>query len=74
MLNGRIQERIVKNDTIRLQLYSVYVVKGEQKQLLPEAILSFQGNSLRISSFYRRRKLQVIGRMDHVSIKKIVLI
>ena len=63
MLNGRIQERIVENDTIRLELNSVDVIKGEQKQWLPE-------NSRRISSFYRGRKLQVIGRLDHVSIKK----
>ena len=74
MLNGRIQERIVENDTIRLQLNSVDVIKGEQKQWLPEAILSFPETSRRISSFYRGRKLQVIGRLDHVSIKKIVLI
>ena len=70
MLNGRIQERIVENDTIRLQLNSVDVIKGEQKQWLPEAILSFPKTSRRISSFYRGRKLQVIGRLDHVSIKK----
>ena len=70
MLNGRIQERIVENDTIRLQLNSVDVIKGEQKQWLPEAILSFPETSRRISSFYRGRKLQVIGRLDHVSIKK----
>ena len=74
MLNGKIQERIVENDTIRLQLNSVDVIKGEQKQWLPEAILSFPKTSRRISSFYRGRKLQVIGRLDHVSIKKIVLI
>ena len=30
MLNGRIQERIVENDTIRLQLNSVDVIKNEQ--------------------------------------------
>jgi len=70
MLNGKIQERIVGNDTIRLQLNSVDVIKGEQKQWLPEAILSFPKTSRRISSFYRGRKLQVIGRLDHVSIKK----
>jgi len=70
MLNGKIQERIVENDTIRLQLNSVDVIKGEQKQWLPEAILSFPKTSRRISSFYRGRKLQVIGRLDHVSIKK----
>ena len=70
MLNGKIQERIVENDTIRLQLNSVDVIKGEQKQWLPEAILSFPETSRRISSFYRGRKLQVIGRLDHVSIKK----
>ncbi len=70
MLNGKIQERIVENDTIRLQLNSVEVIKGEQKQWLPEAILSFPKTSRRISSFYRGRKLQVIGRLDHVSIKK----
>ena len=40
LLNGKIQERIVENDTIRLQLNSVNVIKGEQKQWLPEAILS----------------------------------
>jgi len=74
MLNGRIQERTVENHTIRLQLNSVDVIKGEQKQWLPEAILSFPETSRRISSFYRGRKLQVIGRLDHVSIKKIVLI
>ena len=34
MLNGRIQERIVENDTISLQLNSVDVIKGEQKQWL----------------------------------------
>ena len=70
MLNGRIQECIVENDTIRLQLNSVDVTKGEQKQWLPKANLSFSENSRRISSFYRGRKLQVIGRLDHVSIKK----
>ena len=70
MLNGKIQERIVENDTIRLQLNSVDVIKGEQKQWLPEAILSFPETSRRISSFFRGRKLQVIGRLDHVSIKK----
>ena len=70
MLNGKIQERIVENDTIRLQLNSVDVIKGEQKQWLPEVILSFPKTSRRISSFYRGRKLQVIGRLDHVSIKK----
>ena len=46
MLNGRIQERIVGNDTIRLQLNSVNVIKGEQKQGLPEAILSFPKTSI----------------------------
>ena len=70
MLNGKIQERIVGNDTIRLQLNSVDVIQDEQKQWLPEAILSFPKTSRRISSFYRGRKLQVIGRLDHVSIKK----
>jgi len=70
MLNGKIQERIVGNDTIRLQLNSVDVIKGEQIQWLPEAILSFPKTSRRISSFYRGRMLQVIGRLDHVSIKK----
>ena len=31
MLNGRIQEHIVENDTIRLQLDSVDVIKGGHK-------------------------------------------
>jgi len=69
MLNGRIQEQIVENDIIRLQLNSVDVIIVEQKQWLPEAILSFAENSRRISSFYRGLKLQVIGRLDHITIK-----
>ena len=71
LLNGKIQERIVENDTIRLQLNSVDFIKSEQKQLLPEAILGFPENIRRISSFYRGRKLQVIGSLGHVSIKKL---
>ena len=73
MLNGRIQERIIENDTIRLQLNSVEVIKGEQKQWLPEAILSFPKTSHRISSFYRGRKLQIIDRLDHVSKKNVFI-
>ena len=52
MLNGKIQECIVGNDTISLQLNSVDVIKGEQKQWSPEAILSFPENSRRNSSFF----------------------
>ena len=70
MLNWRVQEIIVENDTIRLQQNSVDVLKGEQKQWLPEAILNFPEYSRRILSFYRGRKLPVIGRLDSVSIIK----
>jgi ComEC/Rec2-related protein len=69
MLNGRIQQRITNEDTIRLHLNSVDVIKGEKKQWFPEAILSFPKNRRRISSFYRGRKLQVIGLLNDVSVK-----
>jgi len=41
MLNGRIQQRILKEDTVRLQLSSVELSKGDKKLRLPEAILHF---------------------------------
>ena len=69
MLNGKIQERIVDEENIRLQLNSVLVFKGEKKQWFPEVILHFPKNRRRISSFYRGRQLQVIGQLQEVSVK-----
>ncbi|MBC8257811.1 MAG: ComEC/Rec2 family competence protein [SAR324 cluster bacterium] len=69
LLNGRIQERSVENDSIRLKLNSVELIKGKRIQRLPEAVISFTKNRRRISSFYRGRQLQVIGRLHQVSIK-----
>ena len=70
MLNGRIQQRILKGDTVSLKLSLVELSKGEKKILLPEAILHFPKKRRRISSFYRGRQLQVIGQLSEVRIDK----
>jgi len=70
MLNGRIQQRILKEDTVRLQLSSVELSKGEKKLHLPEAVLYFPKKRRRIYNFYRGRHLQVIGQLSEVSIDK----
>ena len=70
MLNGRIQQRILKEDTVRLQLSSVELSKGEKKLQLPEAVLYFPKKRRRIYNFYRGRHLQVIGQLSEVSIDK----
>jgi len=69
MLNGKIQERFINEDTIRLHLNSVDIIKGEKKQWLPEVMLSFPKKRRRISSFYRGRQLQVIGRLNEVGVE-----
>ena len=70
MLNGRIQQRILKEDTVRLQLSSVELSKGDKKLRLPEAILHFPKKRRRIFNFYHGRQLQVIGQLSEVSIDK----
>ena len=69
MLNGKIQERFINEDTIRLHLNSVDIIKDENKQWLPEVMLSFPKKRRRISSFYRGRQLQVIGRLNEVGVE-----
>ena len=51
MLNGRIQQRILKEDSVYLQLSSVELSKGEKKLRLPEAVLRFPKKSVVFSIF-----------------------
>ena len=49
-INGRIQQRILKEDSVYLQLS-----EGENKWRLPEAVLNFPKKRRRISNFYHDR-------------------
>ena len=70
MLNGRIQQRILKEDSVYLQLSSVELSNGEKKLRLPEAVLHFPKKKRRIFNFYRGRQLQIIGQLSEISLDK----
>lgn len=69
MVNGRIRQRVIGPEIIRLNMNNVEVFKAEQKQWLPEIILNLPKSKRRISSFYLGRDLQVIGRLNEVSVE-----
>ncbi len=69
MVNGRIRQRVISKENIRLKLNNVEVFKGKHTQWLPEIILNLPKTKRRISSFYLGRHLQVIGRLNEVSVE-----
>ena len=69
MVNGRIRQRVISKENIRLNLNNVEVFKGKHTQWLPEIILNLPKTKRRISSFYLGRHLQVIGRLNEVSVE-----
>ena len=71
MLNGRIQQGILKEDSVYLQLSSVEwnLAKAKKSWDFQKLFYTFL-KKLRIYNFYCGRQLQVIGLLREVSIDK----